>query len=152
MRLKKLWLPGIALLTFSLLPACASDQGSEHQHHEAEHGANHQHEQSPHTGVEHGHGKLEYQFSPEDEVKANQPTKLTVSVFDKDKKPLGGAVVKFEYWKSDEEKHQFVDAAEESTGTYAANSTFPSAGEYTLVVHVEGRDIHDHHELKLSVK
>lgn len=71
----------------------------------------------------------------------------------KDNQALTEAAVKFEIWREGEEKHQYVDASEKQPGEYTtANATFPASGTYTVKVHVEKGEIHDHKEFSVTVQ
>lgn len=61
--------------------------------------------------------------------------------------------VRYEIWHEDnEDKHDWVDATEESAGEYNASYTFEEAGEYTIVIHVEDdEELHEHEEHILEV-
>jgi hypothetical protein len=108
--------------------------------------AGHAHESGGHH---HGEG-VDFHFEPAT-TKVNQPTDLTVHLI-KDNQPLTQATVKFEYWKNGDEKHQFIDAGEGKAGAYTAQAVLSSPGEYTVKIHVEKGDIHDHKEYPLLVQ
>ena len=109
---------------------------------------NHQHQE-----VDHHHQGTMIHFMTSNPPVANQPVELTAHIQQHDDQPLTGAKVRFEYWTGQEEKHQFIDAAEKSPGEYTVQSTFPKTGEYKVITHVEkGDDIHDHVESTLIVK
>lgn len=61
--------------------------------------------------------------------------------------------VRYEIWhENNEDKHDWVDATEESAGEYNASYTFEEAGEYTIVIHVEDdEELHEHEEHILEV-
>jgi 5-hydroxyisourate hydrolase-like protein (transthyretin family) len=104
-----------------------------------------------HESGGHHHGKgVDFHFEPAT-TKVNQSTKLTVHII-KDNQPLTQATVKFEYWKNGDKKHQFIDAGEGKAGEYTAQAVLSSPGEYTIKIHLEKGDIHDHKEYPLSVQ
>ncbi|MGK5510657.1 FixH family protein [Brevibacillus formosus] len=111
------------------------------------------------AGQSHGHGAaghtnaetVDYHFSPADNIQVATPAALTVHLM-KDNKALDKATVKFEFWRGNDEKHSFVDATETAAGQYEGSVQFPTAGDYTVKVHVEKGDIHDHKAFSLSIK
>lgn len=127
-------------------PAAQPDSNVGH-----EHGDTHQHGSSE-TG-EHHHGpSVDMHFQPADVIKANTAAALTVHLV-QNNQPLTDAKVRFEYWLAEGDKHEFVDARETKAGEYTANSAiFPASGSYTVKVHVEKGDIHDHREYPVSVQ
>ena len=78
-------------------------------------------------------------------------TEMTVVIMDGGQ-PLTEAEVGFEFWKEGETKHHFIDAAESKEGHYQAALSFQQAGEYTVKVHVEKGELHEHKDLFLTVE
>ncbi|NRR01800.1 FixH family protein [Brevibacillus sp. RS1.1] len=107
----------------------------------------HDHGATGHANAE----TVDYHFSPADNIKVATPTALTVHLM-KDNKALDKATVKFEFWRGTDQKHSFVDATETAAGQYDGNVQFPTAGDYTVKVHVEKGEIHDHKDFSLSIK
>ncbi|KKX56031.1 hypothetical protein X546_09520 [Brevibacillus borstelensis cifa_chp40] len=143
--------------TFTVKGAADQADGSHaaHEHDQAsqpEHSAAHEHGSS-HGSEEHHHGAVvNMHFQPAESIKANEAASLTVHV-QKDNQALTEAAVKFEIWREGEEKHQYVDASEKQPGEYTtANATFPASGTYTVKVHVEKGEIHDHKEFSVTVQ
>lgn len=69
---------------------------------------------------------------------------LTASVSLSDK-PLEGARVRYEIYRSDDDHHTWLEAPEEQAGVYQTEFTFTESGSYDIQVHVtKGEDIHDH--------
>ncbi|RDU38871.1 hypothetical protein DRW41_04755 [Neobacillus piezotolerans] len=102
-------------------------------------------------GHEHGHSSVAIDF-PATSATAGQETLLTAAV-KHDDKPLTGAQVRFEVWKDGAEKHEFLPAKETVGGTYELKHAFPTAGAWTVNVHVEkGNDLHEHQEKTVTVK
>lgn len=112
--------------------------------------ASHQHGEG---GDPSGHqaSGIDFHFMPPETIQPAQPAALTVHLM-KENQILGGATVRFEYWQGDEEKHAFLDAKETQPGQYSTLAEFPSSGSYTVNVHVEKGDIHDHKSFPLTVK
>jgi hypothetical protein len=99
-----------------------------------------------------GHGlQIEPHFPPADGIRASRETALAVRVLHGGE-ALRAAAVQFEYWREGEVKHTFVKAAESQPGRYEANISFPTAGTYTVNVHVEAPGIHDHRAFTLPVE
>ncbi|MFG0213650.1 FixH family protein [Brevibacillus porteri] len=105
-----------------------------------------------HGAAGHANGEaVDYHFSPADNIQVATPAALTVHLM-KDNKALDKATVKFEFWQGTDQKHSFVDATETAAGQYEGSVQFPTAGDYTVKVHVEKGDIHDHKDFSLSIK
>lgn len=102
---------------------------------------------------DHAHGQegVTFHVMVPDTVEAGKEDEFTVHL-QKDGEPLTEANVRFEYWKIDEDKHQFVDTNETADGEYKAALTGESAGEYQLVVHVEKGELHEHKEVSFEVQ
>jgi hypothetical protein len=124
-------------------------EDSEHTHvdHESQ-DSEHSHDESQSEGTEHEHGdhynsKLAFDFQVNNPVKSKQKTELTVHLNQNDK-PLTGATVRFEIWPETQNKHEFINAVEDTNGQYSAIYAFPSSGAYNVKIHVEKGSIHDH--------
>ena len=112
---------------------------------------------------DHGHGQaaaesghahpsaVDMHFMPTDPIHASEEASLTVHLMH-DNETLSSATVRFEYWREGEDKHHFLEASEAQAGTYEAKVSFPASGPYTVKVHVEAPDIHDHKEFPLAVQ
>ncbi len=86
------------------------------------------------------------------EMKANEDTTLS-TIIQNDNEALTDATVRFEIWKEDAEKHEYIDATEHNNGTYQAQYTFPSTGAYVVKVHVtKGEELHEHVQETFVVK
>lgn len=118
--------------------------------------------QQPDAGTEHDHGNeqkssdhhasgVDFHFMPPDSIKASESAPLTVHLM-KDNQAFTQATVKYEFWQGNDGKHSFLDASETQPGQYGANASFPASGTYTVKVHVEKGDVHDHKEFNLSVQ
>ncbi|TKI56318.1 hypothetical protein E8L90_13025 [Brevibacillus antibioticus] len=114
---------------------------------QADAGQSHDHGAAGHANAD----TIDYHFSPADNIQVATPAALTVHLM-KDNKAFDKATVKFEFWRGNDEKHSFVDATETATGQYAGNAQFPTAGDYTVKIHVEKGDTHDHKDFSLSIK
>jgi len=91
-------------------------------------------------------------FMKPDQVKSTQKTALIVHL-ENHAKPLEKAQVRYEIWKTDDEKHSWIDATEEKPGEYSGHYNFPKPGVYTVKIHVENdQGLHEHEEYKLTVE
>lgn len=102
---------------------------------------------------DHHHGTdLLIHFMSDEEMKVNEETKLQAHITYKNA-PLQGAKVRFEVWPDGQEKHEFIDAVEDTNGEYSAVKTFTEKGLHNVKVHVEKKDndIHDHKEEKVTI-
>lgn len=86
-----------------------------------------------------------------DTIVAGKHAEWTVHL-EQDGNPLTEARVRFEYWKTDEEKHEFVKTTEGEAGEYTAELHFAKSGEYQLTVHVEKGELHEHKEETIEVQ
>lgn len=102
------------------------------------------------VSADHPASGLDFHFMPPEGIKAGEAATYTVHLM-KDNQSFAQAAVKFEIWLGNEEKHTFVDATETQPGQYSAPVSFPSPGSYTVNVHVEKADVHDHKSFPLSV-
>ncbi|MCA1061969.1 FixH family protein [Rossellomorea sp. AcN35-11] len=74
----------------------------------------------------------------------NEEEEINVHVKNKEK-ALEKAEVRLEIYKEGQEKHEWVDLAEEEAGMYQGSYAFPDKGTYNVHVHVtKGEDIHEH--------
>ncbi|QCJ44665.1 hypothetical protein FAY30_23795 [Bacillus sp. S3] len=119
----------------------ADDQAENTEHHEEGLDSDH-HDHHDAAGVS-------MHFMAAKDIKANDKTTLTVHL-QKDNSALTSARVRFEVWKGNEEKHEFIETKENKSGEYTAETTFPATGEYTVKVHVEKGEIHTHEESTLT--
>ncbi|USG63944.1 FixH family protein [Brevibacillus ruminantium] len=145
--------------TFTVKAAGEQADGAHEENHSHEHatqpdGQSTAHgDGSTHEGGEHEHGQgVEMHFQPADSIQPNQATTLTVHLL-QENQALTEATVRFEIWREGEEKHAFIDTAEAKPGEYTStNATFPAAGSYSVKVHVEKGEIHDHNVFTVDVK
>ncbi|PLT29433.1 FixH family protein [Peribacillus deserti] len=101
-------------------------------------------------GHHHGGDVSIYFHSPEDII-VNKPVTFAAHI-QNENQPLEKAKVRFEIWKMDEEKHEFLSTSEKGKGEYSLSNTFKSPGTYGVVVHVEKEEIHEHKEQEFIVK
>ncbi|MDR7318576.1 FixH family protein [Brevibacillus nitrificans] len=94
---------------------------------------------------------VDFHFMPEEPTKAGQPASFMVHLM-KDNQAIAKAKVKYEIWQGNDEKHMYVEAEETAPGQYSATATLPSAGSYTVNVHVEKGEVHDHKSFPLTVQ
>lgn len=116
----------------------ASEQHHEHNDH---------HHNAGHSG--HHHTDLSIMLQHKEYV-VNQSANLTARIAHAGK-PLTNATVRFEVWK-DDGKHQFIDASETQAGQYEAVTTFQEKGAYSVKIHVEAKEIHEHQIEQITVK
>ncbi|UFJ42585.1 FixH family protein [Brevibacillus humidisoli] len=104
-------------------------------------------------GSEHQHSSgIAIHFLTSDEITAKQVNTFKAHI-QQGEDSLREATVRFEYWRGDEEQHQFVDATEADPGVYQADVPISSPGVYTVVVHVEkGDQLHEHKEVTVQAK
>ena len=103
-------------------------------------------------GHEHAHGESNVAIDfPVTSAEAGKETALSAMIKHEDK-PLEGAKITFEIWKNGQEKHEFIPAKGAGGGQYETKHTFPSAGDFTVNVHVEKGDLHEHEEKTVTVK
>lgn len=105
------------------------------------------------TDSHHNHhdGMMIHLMSDPGSITSGEEVKLTAHIM-KDNHTLKEAKVQFEIWKDGQEKHFFIDAMENSDGTYDSNYTFSESGSFHINVHVEKGDIHAHLENKVTIK
>lgn len=101
--------------------------------------------------TDHPASGIDFHFMPPETIKAADSASFTVHLM-KENQSFAQATVKFEIWKGNEEKHVYVDATETQPGQYSTNAVLPSAGSYTVNVHVEKGEVHDHKSFPLSVQ
>lgn len=101
---------------------------------------------------EHSHHSVNITVEELTTFQLNKEERLTTTIKEGDQ-PFLDATVRFEIWMEGEEQHHYIDAAESSTkGTYTSSYKFDKAGMYTIVVHVEKGEIHDHIETSVEVQ
>ncbi|WP_164491571.1 FixH family protein [Staphylospora marina] len=98
----------------------------------------------------HHHHGTELQLDLPDTVTAGQTATLAAKVLH-DGKPLSGAETKFEI-RTGSGRHHWIPAREGKPGEYSAEFSFPTAGAWSVVLHVEKGSIHDHVERQIQVK
>ncbi|MGN7468528.1 FixH family protein [Brevibacillus sp. SAFN-007a] len=99
----------------------------------------------------HAASGIDFHLLPPDELKAQSEAVMLVHLM-KEQQPFAGGTVRFEFWTGDEAKHSFADATEPSPGQYAGRLSFPAPGEYTVKVHLEKGDVHDHQNFTVTVQ
>ncbi|ETI66423.1 FixH family protein [Neobacillus vireti] len=90
-------------------------------------------------------------FMSDDSVKVKDKTILTAHL-QKENLPLIDAEVRFEIWKGEGEKHEFIDAVESKDGEYKAETAFESTGKYHVKIHVKKGELHTHQENSIEVQ
>lgn len=109
------------------------------------------HDEEGHGGHGHGSGVMTHIMVDEEQM-AGEEVKLMGHLMQEDK-PLEGANVRFEIWKTGEEKHQFIDLTYTGKeGKYTAPFTFNEEGSYQLKIHVNKGELHTHKTKEITVK
>ncbi|GAM12394.1 FixH family protein [Mesobacillus selenatarsenatis] len=106
---------------------------------------------SNHGHNDHHNSEATFDFHAPSTIKNNKPTELTVKIA-QEEQLITGAVVRFEIWQENDTKHQFIEANENSSGTYSADFSFPGKGHFIVKIHVEKGNIHDHTEKTVEVE
>lgn len=120
-------------------------EGTEHSHDD------HQSEGSEHEHGEHHNSEVDFEFHVHEPVQSKQKSELTVEL-KQGSEPITDATVRFEIWGENQSKHEFIPAVEGADGAYSLNYSFASSGTYTVKIHVEKGNIHDHTEKTVNVK
>ncbi|OLN21254.1 hypothetical protein BTO30_16100 [Domibacillus antri] len=97
----------------------------------------------------HGHHHVSIDFTAE---AAEQEAINLQTVLQLEEKPLTQADVSFEIWQDGDEKHEYVAAVEQDSGTYSAAYQYPDKGTYIVNIHVVKGELHDHQEQTISIK
>lgn len=116
----------------------AEEEQADADHSDADH---HDHEQSD----------VAIELHSADTLEANKEVTLVADIKKADQ-ALTEAIVTFEIWQGDQEKHEFIDAPEGETGEYSIMKTFTSEGSYQVKVHVKKDELHEHKEQTMEVK
>ncbi|MDY0404929.1 FixH family protein [Virgibacillus sp. 179-BFC.A HS] len=104
-----------------------------------------------HESHEHEHVKgFSMHFKQPEKWTAGEKSTMKVHVQLNDK-PLKDANVRFEIWKNESDKHEFIDAVQKDN-VYTADHTFDSKGKYQIKIHVENDKLHEHevHEIEVE--
>ncbi|MBA2872739.1 hypothetical protein HNQ85_003051 [Anoxybacillus calidus] len=110
-------------------------------------------DKNEHEGEHHGHhhSHVMIAFRNEQTYQINTDIALIANV-QTDHQPLSEAQVKFEVWKENAQKHEFIDAKEGGNGEYKAVKKFTEPGIYFVKIHVQKGDIHEHQVEKIVVQ
>lgn len=103
-----------------------------------------------HHGEHHLRHGLSIHLVEPDILKEGEEALWIVHLAQEDGSPLSEATVRFDYWQ-DGQNHTLIDAQETVAGEYGATFSFPAAGEYRLVIHIEKEQIHEHWETRVHV-
>ncbi|MFT4417258.1 FixH family protein [Fredinandcohnia humi] len=104
-----------------------------------------------HEHGHHGNGQVSIELQVDEEYTKGVESTLTALLEEVDV-PLTHANVRFEIWKDQAEKHEFIDATEVEDGVYEKSYTFTETGKYHIQIHVEKGDIHEHLSKTVTVK
>jgi hypothetical protein len=112
---------------------------------------NNEHQSEHHNHHGHHHSHVMIALQNEQTYQINTDIALSANV-QLDQQPLSEAQVKFEIWKENAEKHEFIDAKEEGNGEYKVVKKFTEPGNYFVKIHVQKGDIHEHQVEKIVVQ
>jgi hypothetical protein len=124
------------------------ESGAGHSHEDGDH-----HEDDDHHGEHshhHAHTEVVIELEP-GEAEANKEVTLSAKIKNEGQHLTEGDI-RFEIWKENEEKHEYIDAAETEQGEYEASYTFTAPGTYNVQVHVNKGEIHEHLQQTIQVK
>ena len=85
-------------------------------------------------------------------ITVNKATKIEAIVTQGNDKVSDAEEVKFEVWKSGQDKHEMLEAKNDGKGIYSINKTFQSEGKYYVTVHVTARNMHVMPNQELNVQ
>ncbi|MFD0829015.1 FixH family protein [Neobacillus sp. M.A.Huq-85] len=125
---------GLALL-LGLLAGCSNQSGS-----------NTNNSNEPPQVVE-----VAIKFVPEN-ITTNEKAKIEAVVTQGKDKVSDADEVKFEIWKSGQDKHEMIKASNEGKGIYSITKTFKDEGQYYVTAHVTARDMHTMPNQKFTVE
>lgn len=122
------------------------------QDEQADHSSNNNEHSHNQTEAEQHHSSVNIHVEELTKFQVNKEERLSTTILEGDQ-PFSDAMVRFELWKEGTEQHQYIDAIESAKkGTYSASFTFDETGMYTIVVHVEKQEVHDHTETSIEVQ
>ncbi|MFB4167855.1 FixH family protein [Virgibacillus sp. JSM 102003] len=97
------------------------------------------------------HSHLSINLKQPEKVTVGKEANFSVKVLQKEE-ILEKASVTLEIWQKNNEKHEWIDMSETSSGTYETTTTFKNSGTYTINVHVKKEEIHGHKEFTAEVQ
>jgi hypothetical protein len=101
-----------------------------------------------HHGDEHHHADVMIMLH-EKQFSVNKEAHLVAHITH-DGKPLTKAKVHFEVWQGSG-KHEFIEASEKQAGQYEAVTSFQEKGTYSVKIHVETEQLHEHQVEQITV-
>ncbi|WP_239585878.1 FixH family protein [Bacillus mesophilus] len=107
-----------------------------------------------HTGHVHNHhtvGNITIDFNVPDHLIPNKPIVLETSAT-LDEKPITDSIVKFEIWEKSDTRHEFIEAEEVESGVYQSTFEFKKTGTFTVVIHIQNEELHEHIQRELIVE
>lgn len=100
----------------------------------------------------HAHSHIEIELKVKEPIESNKETVVSAKV-QENGEIVSDAIIRFEIWKGNEEKHDYIDASVTDSGYYASNYTFLTQGIYNIKVHVnKGKELHEHIQESIEVK
>ncbi|WP_456275739.1 FixH family protein [Bacillus sp. AK128] len=103
-----------------------------------------------HTDHQHADGHLTIELKVPDKLVANVPAKIEALAIH-DGAPIENSRVRFEIWKEGETKHEFIEAEEVQSGLYRSEFQFTSSGVFSVIIHLQNEELHEHVEQQLNV-
>ncbi|QKS69945.1 FixH family protein [Paenalkalicoccus suaedae] len=137
----------------------ASNEAENHDHnHEGEHNHDHEgegNEDHDHAGEhshDHGplHESLALDWRVEETATSSTPVTLSIAVDWEDAAWENGRV-RYEVWRNGDDMRQWLDVEEVEAGVYEVDHEFEEAGTYTVMVHLEDEEIHEHVAYEVGV-
>ncbi|WP_433750989.1 FixH family protein [Falsibacillus pallidus] len=114
-------------------------QTQEEHHHDGEDADGHEH-------------VVDIHFMAPKAIQVGKSVKLMAHIMKGDEM-LENAHVRFEIWKENSEKHDYVETKAEGPGQYTSEYTFKENGKYMVKIHVENDEgLHDHTEETVNVQ
>ncbi|MDR7001736.1 FixH family protein [Neobacillus niacini] len=95
--------------------------------------------------------KVAIKLVPEN-IQVNEKAKIEAIVTQGKEKVSDADEVKFEFWKSGQDKHDMLKAKNEGKGVYSITKTFKENGQYFVTAHVTARDMHTMPNQKFTVE
>ncbi|WP_226036035.1 FixH family protein [Aquibacillus saliphilus] len=101
-------------------------------------------------GHHHHDDEITVNLDTDGQLTKDTEQKLTVQINNGDK-PLSDAYVSLEIKLEGETDATWLDLEEKEVGVYSGLTTFEEKGKYTVSIHVRNDQIHDHHDVPVTV-
>ncbi|MDL4839269.1 FixH family protein [Aquibacillus rhizosphaerae] len=122
------------------------EQENEQESHADHETSDHDHGEASH----HDHG-LTMELENKDGFSSGTNQTISVQVANNEE-ALTDANVSLEIKHTTDSDDAWVDLTEKEAGQYSGSVTFSLKGDYTIVIHVEKEDLHDHQEKTITVE